>query len=145
MAKVYWKQIAVGDMIEALVKPAISRIQIAKFAAASQDFNPLHVDEEYAKAEGFGGIFVHSQLVFGLVEEAILGLADNLEIRSISATFHKLVWPGDSLSAKGLVNNHYQKEHEHCIDLDVWVENQNQDVVLKGKATCVLEAEEKKR
>jgi acyl dehydratase len=145
VAKAYWSQVAVGDLIGALIKPALSRVQIAKFAAAAQDYSPLHIDDEYAKAEGFGSVFAHGLLVFGFIEEALVEFGDNMQITSINGTFHKLAWPGDLLTAKGLISNHYEKDGEHRIDLDVWVENQNQEIVLKGNATCVLEFDEHKK
>jgi len=138
MAKKYYSSLQVGDMIAPLVKPAITRVQMAKFAAATRDYNPLYVDDEYAKSEGYGGALVNGLMPYGFVEEALHNFADNMRIVNMSCTFHKLVWPGDILSAKALVTNRHKDNHEPKVDFEVWVENQSQDVVLKGIATVLL-------
>ena len=47
-AKVYVEDVQVGDELPLLVKPPIQRIQLTRYAGASGDFNPIHVDEEFA-------------------------------------------------------------------------------------------------
>lgn len=139
MAKIDYDKIQTGDLIPPLVKSAVTRVQISKFAAASNDFNPMHVDETLAQAKGYSGICAHPQLAFSYIEQMLRQYADNMRIFNITVTFHKLIWPGDLLTSKGLISKRYQEEGEYKIDIDLWAENQNQDVVLKGKATCWLE------
>ncbi|MBL4818137.1 MAG: MaoC family dehydratase N-terminal domain-containing protein [Deltaproteobacteria bacterium] len=136
MAKVAHKSIKVGDLIPALVRSPVSRVQISQFAAAVNDFGPMHVDEQLAKSKGLSGIFAHGQLAFAYCEQALRQYAENAEIVQITTTFQKLIWPGDILTCKGLISKCYQSKKRKLIDLELWVENQNQDVVLKGKATC---------
>jgi acyl dehydratase len=136
MLKLSFKQIKVGDALTPLSKDAISRTQIAQFAAATNDFLPMHVDEEAAKAKGYSGICAQGQMAFAYCEQALKKHAENLDILKISSTFQKLIWPGDMLTCKGLVSKRYEEDGEQLVDFDLWVENQNQDVILKGKATC---------
>ena len=35
--------------------PPLKRVQIARYAGAVRDFNPIHVDEEFARKSLFGG------------------------------------------------------------------------------------------
>ncbi len=139
MPRVSFEQIKVGDPLTALSKAAISRTQIAQFAAATNDFLPMHVDEEAAKSKGYSGICAQGQIAFAYCEQALRNHADNLDILKISSTFQKLIWPGDMLTCKGLVSKHYEEAGEQLVDFDLWVENQNQDVILKGKATCKMD------
>ena len=41
----YWSELRVGDDLPPLSKPTIDRVQIARYASASMDFNRLHLDE----------------------------------------------------------------------------------------------------
>jgi 3-hydroxybutyryl-CoA dehydratase len=41
----------------------ITREKIQRYAEASGDFNPIHVDEEYARRSPFGGTIAHGMLV----------------------------------------------------------------------------------
>lgn len=139
MSKLSFKQIKIGDPLTPLSKDAISRTQIAQFAAATNDFFPMHVDEEAAKARGYSGICAQGQMAFAYCEQALRKHAENLDVLQISSTFQKLIWPGDMLTCKGLVSKHYEEDGKQLVDFDLWVENQNQDVILKGKATCEID------
>jgi len=139
MAKISYDSVQAGDLVSPLIKSAITRVQIAQFAAAAGDFNPMHVDETLARTKGYSGICAHAQLAFAYMEVMLRQYADNMRISHLSATYHKLIWPGDLLTSKGVITKRYKEEGEGRIDLDLWTENQNGDVILKGKATCIFE------
>jgi acyl dehydratase len=48
---------------------------IDEWADLSGDFNPLHVDEEFAAATRFGGTIAHGHLTLALMEGLMLELA----------------------------------------------------------------------
>jgi acyl dehydratase len=147
MSQLYWDSIELGDPVAPLSKPAVSRVQIAKFAGAAQDWSPLHIDDDFAKSAGYGSVFAHGAMSLGFAVEAVEKWLENGRVLSSSATFQKLVWPGDILTAKGVVVSRYEKNGEPRVDIDVWAENQNHDIVMKGQVTCLLwhsEKEEKK-
>lgn len=136
--KKYWDQVEIGHMLDSLVDAPVTRTRIAQFAAASDDFSPLNLDEEYAKSAGYGSVFAPSIMAMGLAEEAVRSFAGNISLISLSGTFQRLIWPGDVLTSKGVVVRRYQKNNEYRIQLSIWVENQNKDVVMKGHALCGL-------
>ncbi|MEX0785474.1 MAG: MaoC family dehydratase [Dehalococcoidia bacterium] len=47
----------------------LSQEQIARYADASGDHNPIHVDEEFARATPFGGTIAHGMLVLASISE----------------------------------------------------------------------------
>lgn len=47
--------------------PAISREQLAAYAEASGDLNPLHLDPAFARKAGFDDVIVHGMLGMGLL------------------------------------------------------------------------------
>ena len=53
---VRFQDISVGDAIPDLVKPVITRTQLALFAGASGDHNPIHLDDEQARNGGLPGV-----------------------------------------------------------------------------------------
>jgi acyl dehydratase len=138
MPQLYWDTIELGDPVAPLSKPAVSRVQIAKFAGASQDWSPLHIDDDFAKSAGYGSVFAHGAMTLNFAVEAVQKWLENGRVLSSSATFQKLVWPGDILTAKGVVVSRYEKYGEARVDIDVWAENQNHDIVMKGQITCLL-------
>jgi acyl dehydratase len=147
MPQLYWDTIELGDPVAPLSKPSVSRVQIAKFAGAAQEWSPLHLDDDFAKSAGYGSVFAHGAMSLGFAVEAVQKWMENGRVLATSATFQKLVWPGDILTAKGVVVNRFEKNGEPRVDIDVWAENQNHDIVMKGQITCVLwrnDKEEKK-
>jgi acyl dehydratase len=57
------KIISVGDVEEE--SRTFSADEVLKFAELSGDFNPVHLDQEYAKTTRFGRCIVHGVLLNG--------------------------------------------------------------------------------
>lgn len=147
MPKLYYDTVEIGDPVTPLTKPPVTRVQIAKFAGAARDYSPLHIDDDFAKAAGYGGVFAHGGIALGFATEAVSKWLENGRVLIAHGRFQRLVWPGDILTAKGVIVDRHDHSGEPRIDVDVWAENQNHDIVMKGQITCVLwrdEKEEKK-
>lgn len=127
-----------GDQIVPYAGPPISRVHIAQFQAAANDFSPLHVDEEFARNIGFGTVFASNLFSLGFIEQALHSFANNMSIVSLTATFQRMLWPQDTIVAKAMVIRHYEKNGEHRVQWNVWCENQHQEIVAKGTAVCTL-------
>ena len=113
-----------GDELPPLVNPPIERIQLTRNAGASGDFNPIHVDEEFARAAGMGGVFAHGMLSMGFVAQALTDWAGAGTVRKVGVRFAALVRPGDVVTCKGKVLATSSKDDGHLVELDVWAENQ---------------------
>jgi len=57
-------QLSVGDAVES--RKTISESDVYLFAGVTGDFNPLHVDAEYAKSSPFGARVAHGPLTLSL-------------------------------------------------------------------------------
>jgi acyl dehydratase len=143
MPKLYFSSIDVGDPVAPLTKPPVTRVQIARFAGAALDYSPLHIDDDFAKSAGYGGVFAHGGIALGFATEAVQRWAENGRILATTGKFQRLVWPGDILTAKGVIVAKYERDGEPRIDVDVWAENQNHDIVMKGQVTVVLWLDDK--
>jgi len=77
---------------------AISRLQIARYACAVGDFNPVHVDEDFALARGLPSVIAHGPLTASLVIDLIVGQCDAAALRSAAVRFKAPVFPGDVLT-----------------------------------------------
>jgi acyl dehydratase len=77
----------------------VTRVQIARYAAATGDFNPLHFDDEHARRVGLPGIIGHGLLTLGFAAEAVTDWCggDPHLVRSVSMRFREPVRPGDEL------------------------------------------------
>jgi 3-hydroxybutyryl-CoA dehydratase len=87
-------------MTELRVGP-ITRTDIVRFAGAGGDFNPLHHDEEYARAAGFPTVFAMGQFQAGLLSRLAADWLGLENVRSYKVRFKAKVWPGDVLVLRG--------------------------------------------
>jgi len=133
--KLYFENVRVGDEIPAMAKAPVDRVQLARYAGATGDFHPLHVDEAYAKTLGMPSVYAPSPLGQGFLGQLITDWARGAQIRRFSTKFIRLIWPGDTLVCKGRVSDRHGENGKYAIELDVWAENQKGELVLKGAAT----------
>ena len=85
----------------------VTQAQLAKYADASGDHNPLHVDEQFAAATPYGRTIAHGMLVLAFVSEAMtkaFGRAWLCEGK-MKARFRAPVFPGDTVTTTGTLKS----------------------------------------
>jgi acyl dehydratase len=139
-ARVYFDDVKVGDELPPLVKGPIKQIQLTRYAGASGDFNPIHQDDEFARAAGMGGVFAHGMLSMGFVGQAVTDWAGAGTVRKLGVRFAALVRLKDVVTCRGRVVAKSSTAGVHLVDLEVWAENQQAEKVVTGRATVALPA-----
>lgn len=130
--------VAVGDTGPTLVIDDVDRVDFARYAGASGDFNRLHVDEPYAKEAGNPSVFGHGMLTAGFATHFVtdwLGLENVTRFRT---RFTDRVWPGDTLEVEGEVTEKYDEGDETFVEIEFAVTNERGDPVVTGDATASL-------
>ena len=79
----------------------LTRTDIVRFAGAGGDFNPLHHDEDYARAAGFPTVFAMGQFQAGLLSRLAAEWFGIENVRRYRVRFKAKVWPGDVLLLRG--------------------------------------------
>lgn len=75
-----------------------TREQIAAYAEASGDHNPIHVDDGFARSVGLPGLIAHGLLQMGLMTTVAGKAAGGPErLRRIYCRFAGMVVPGDTV------------------------------------------------
>ena len=134
-----FKDVKQGGEIAPLVKGPITRSQIVKYANASGDFNPIHIDEEFAKKIGLGGIIAHGMLSMAFTAQMIMDwLGINGTLKKLKVRFTSIVKPGDTLTFNGKVIEKYRKKGEKYIVCEILCNNQMGEITLTGETECVL-------
>jgi acyl dehydratase len=136
--KLYFEGIRVGDELPALAKAPIDRVQLSRYAGASGDFNPVHVDEVYAKSVGMPSVYAPGMLVMGMLGQLISDWARGGQLRRYHVRFIKMVWPGDTVVCKGRVSDRHGEGGRYFVDVELWAENQRGELVMKGNSTIQL-------
>jgi len=136
--KLYFEAVRVGDELPALAKAPVDRVQLTRYAGAAGDFNPVHVDETYARALGMPSVYAPGMLVMGFLGQLASDWSRGAQLRKYNVRFVKIVWPGDTVVCKGRVRDRWGQDGRYFAELDVWAENQKGELVMKGEAILQL-------
>lgn len=75
--------------------------QIAAYAEASGDFNPIHLDDDFARSVGLPGRIAHGMLQMGIagtVAAAAAAAVGGARLRRLQCRFAGMVVPGDTVT-----------------------------------------------
>jgi acyl dehydratase len=73
--------------------------QIAAYAEAGGDHNPIHLDDEFARSVGLPGVIAHGLLQMGLLAVVACDAAGGpSHLRSLACRFAGMVVPGDTVT-----------------------------------------------
>jgi acyl dehydratase len=134
----FFEDLEVGMTLE-LRKPAITRLQIAKFAGASGDFNPSHVDEDIARdIGGMGGVFAHGMLGMGFIGQLLTDFLQDRPLRMFSTRATVVVRPGDSLTCRAVVTRKWVEDEDNLVEFEVSATNQRGEITHTGRAEALL-------
>lgn len=82
----------------------IERADIVRYAGASGDFNPIHIDEGYARSTGAPTVFAMGMLPAGYLAHAVSDwFGGPQHLRRFKVRFTTRVWPGDEIVCSGKV------------------------------------------
>ena len=93
------------------VQRLITQDGIERYAEASGDFNPIHVDREFAATSQFGGTIAHGMSIAATVSEM---MTEAFSVRwhetgRLKLRFRGPVYPGDTVTAFGEVKRVRQR------------------------------------
>jgi acyl dehydratase len=111
---------------------------IRKFADVSGDFNPIHLDEEFAKTTRFGKRIAHGMLS-GAFISAVLGYEfkeRKIVYLSQSMKFTAPVFIDDTVTATVTVTN--IRQDKGIVTLETVCTNQTGETLVKGEAVVMV-------
>jgi acyl dehydratase len=74
------------------------RKQIAAYAEASGDHNPIHLDDDFARSVGLPGVIAHGMLQMGILAVVAEEAADGRPLQRLTCRFAGVVVPGDTVT-----------------------------------------------
>ncbi len=136
--KLYFENIRIGDELPAMAKAPIDRVQLARYAGATGDFNAVHVDEVAARAAGMPSVVAPNTIGMGFLGQLVGDWARGAHVKRLSCRFSRMLWPGDTLVCKGRVADRHGQDGKYYLELDVWAENQTGGLVIRGNVTLKI-------
>jgi len=123
-------RLKVGDAVE--TRKTVAESDVYLFAGVTGDFNPLHVDEEYAKKTPFGARLAHGPLVLslcaGLLGTELPGLGTVAVSNQVE--YQRPVYIGDTIRVRVEVGE-LDPERNRATMRVTWT-NQHGDQVAEG-------------
>jgi acyl dehydratase len=105
----------------------VTREQIAAYAEASGDHNPIHLDDDAARAAGLPGVIAHGMLGMAQLANFVVAYAgDHHRLRRLRCRFAGMILPGDSITFTG----HVAGEEAGLVRLEMEAANQRGERVL---------------
>lgn len=114
-----FEDVSQGDELPSLER-VIMREDVKAYADASGDQNPLHQDDEAARAAGFPGIIAHGMFTLGHLTSCIVAWAGEVSaLARVRVQFRAPVFVGETIIAGGTVKA--LDPERRTATLDVWV------------------------
>lgn len=132
MQELNYEDIHVGD--SATFTKTITTYDVETFAGITGDFNPIHINAEYAKNTIFKERIAHGMLTAGFIS-AVLGTelpGPNSIYLGQDLKFTAPVKIGDTVTAKVTVTE--KRDDKKIIKLHTTVTNQRGETVIDGQA-----------
>lgn len=87
-----------GEEFGDVVFGPLERSDIVRYAGASGDFNPIHIDADYARSTGAPDVFAMGMLPAGYLAHAVSDwFGGPHHLRRYKVRFTTRVWPGDEI------------------------------------------------
>ena len=133
-------KLEVGFKLTSLSK-TITQAKINKYAKASGDFNPIHIDEQFAHSTQFGGTIAHGMLVGAYVSE-LMAISFGFQWHKtgrLKLKFKAPVFPGDTLTILGEIKNITEISSASEVTCTVNVSRQSGQNVITGESKVTVE------
>ena len=126
------KSAKVGENLPDLIVGPISRTNLALYAGASGDHNPLHIDTDYANRIGLPDVIAHGMLIMGYLGRVLTNNMNQNQILEYGVQFSSITNIGDLLCCSGIVKEISGNKSNKILKLELNVKDQDNDTKLKG-------------
>ncbi len=122
-----------GEIPEVKVMP--DKYLTARYAGASGDFNPIHIDEEFARAVGLPGRILHGLWTMAQVARAQTEAAGGPgHLKRLSVQFRGMGVPEQEVVVKGTV----REQRDGRVIVDTVAEQAGKQIVRNAEAELEL-------
>jgi len=123
----------VGCQIPAKDIGPFNQNDLLKYAKASGDFNPIHLDKEFAKTMGFDNVIAHGMLIMAHLGKSIANSNYVSFLKHFSVQFCSITRLEEKLICRGEVSKIEKNNQKKNITLKLKVLNLYGEVKILGK------------
>ncbi|MFH1646459.1 MAG: MaoC family dehydratase [Chloroflexota bacterium] len=124
-------ELSIGSSLMEL-KRQVTQERVNLYAAASGDFNPVHIDQEFAKQTPMGGTIAHGMLILAYISEFMTNNFGQAWLTggSLNARFKAPARPGDTMTVGGTVTKLQKEDGVASVSCEVLCQNQQNEPVI---------------
>ena len=126
-----------------IIRRSITQSVIDQYAKASGDFNPIHIDQQFAENSPFKSTIAHGLMIASSISH-MLSEAFGISWANsgqLSLRFRSPVLEGDSISTFGQIKNIVCQNELIEIDCNVGVKKDNGQDAITGQAKLIYAIE----
>ena len=115
-----------------------SQNDLFEYAKASCDFNPIHLDKEFAKTMGLDNVIAHGMLIMAHLGKNIANSTSVSFLKHFSVQFCSITRLEEKLMCKGEVSKIEKNNQKKIITLKLKVLNLSGEVKILGKTIFII-------
>ena len=126
--------IIVGHEIPEVIIGPLQQQDLIQYAKASGDYNPIHLDKNFANNIGLDNVIVHGMLIMAHLGKSIANSMTISYLKHFSVQFSSITTLGEKLICSGQVIKIEKDKEKKIISLNLKVLNLSNDVKILGRA-----------
>ena len=117
------------------ITKTVTQRNINLYAEASRDFNPVHIDEEFAKKTTLGGTIAHGMLILAYVSEMMTAAFGKRWLTSgkLDVRFKAPARPGETITVSGKITKLAKNNRQTTINCAVLCSNGKGEQIITGE------------
>ena len=129
----------VGKELRSITRK-VEQANISAYAEASGDFNPIHIDEEFARGTRFGGTIAHGMMIAAMLSELMAAefAGDWVDTGQLKIRFRSPVKPGDTVTVHGKVSRVSDAGDGARVTCSVGIRTDKGEDAITGNATVIV-------
>ncbi|MBP1706972.1 MAG: MaoC domain protein dehydratase [Chloroflexi bacterium] len=133
--KIPLDKLKVGQSLPELRK-RVTQENINLYARASGDYNPIHIDEEFARKTPAGGTIAHGMLILAYASQVMTEAFGKSWLTGgrFNVRFKAPARPGDTITVEAKIRNVQSDIEQTTVSCDVLCSNQKGETVISGEA-----------
>jgi acyl dehydratase len=134
----WFEDVAVDDELPELVKEPDTR-QLVMYAGASQDFVPIHYDQNVAQAAGHPTVIVHGALKSAWLAELVTGwIGQAGRLLEVDVSYREIDFPDMSATCTGKVIETKVEDGVGLVEIEIGMRNPEGVDTTPGRALVAL-------
>lgn len=137
---VTFEDVEIGQEISS-VSIHVTEEKIWRFADASKDYNPIHLNPDWVRGYQFGKTRLKNVIAHGLFTYALMTRAMTDWVWPLGGLHHRLearfnlpVYPGDTIRTEARVIEKKVVGAQKYVVIEIVVKNQEGDIIAEGRA-----------